>query len=122
MGARSAIAAECRRTATTWTPPTLLKLFVEPVQGAFSGSLEADLSVKLRVTSASGLDAERTFFVKGWKGGQLVSTMQPYHTALHRATQDLLAQMVGSILELVNRYPELGMGSDRTLEVGDLRR
>ena len=88
---------------------SLLKLFVEPVPGAFSGSLEADLSVKLHLTSAGGLDAERTFYVKGWKGGQLASTMQPYHTALHRATQDLLAQMVNSIVELMNRYPELGM-------------
>ena len=103
---------------------SLLKLFVEPVQGAFSGSLEADLSVKLRLTSGNGLDAERTFFVKGWKGGQLVSTMQPYHTALHRATQDLLAQMVGSIVELMNRYPELGANppSSESFALGDLFR
>ena len=47
---------------------SLLKLFVEPVQGAWTGSLEADLSVKLRATSETGLDAERTFFVKGVEG------------------------------------------------------
>jgi len=88
---------------------SLIKLFVEPVMGAWSGSLEADLSVKLRVTTETGLEAERTFFVKGWKGGQLASTMQPYHTALHRATQAILEEMVRAILELLDRYPQLGL-------------
>ena len=88
---------------------SLIKLFVEPVLGAWSGSLEADLSVKLRVTTETGLEAERTFFVKGWKGGQLASTMQPYHTALHRATQAILEEMVRAILELMDRYPQLGL-------------
>ena len=69
----------------------------------WTGSLEADLSVKLRVTTQTGLDAERAFFVKGWKGGQLASTKQPYHTSLHRATQQLLEEMVRAILELVKR-------------------
>ncbi len=87
---------------------SLLKIFVEPVIGAWTGSLEADLSVKLRVTTQTGLEAERTFFVKGWKGGQLASTMQPYHTALHRATQQLLEEMVRAILELMDHYPQLG--------------
>jgi len=41
----------------------LLKLFVEPVIGFWSGSLEADLSVKLRATTPTGLDAERSFFL-----------------------------------------------------------
>ena len=51
---------------------SLIKIFVEPVIGFWSGSLEADLSVKLRVTTQTGLEAERTFFVKGWKGGAQV--------------------------------------------------
>jgi hypothetical protein len=50
--------------------------------------------------------------VKGWKGGQVVSTVQPYHTALHRATQALLEEMVRAIMDLMNRYPELGMRPD----------
>jgi hypothetical protein len=87
---------------------SLLKIFVEPVIGAWTGSLEADLSVRLRATSETGLEAERMFFVKGWKGGVMASTLQPYHTALHRATQDLLAEMVTAILELMDRYPQLG--------------
>lgn len=87
---------------------TLLQLFVEPVIGAWTGSLEADLSVRLRATTTTGLEAERTFLVKGWKGGQLASTMQPYHTALDRATQAMLDEMVRAILELMDRYPQLG--------------
>jgi hypothetical protein len=87
---------------------SLLKLFVEPVIGFWSGSLEADLSVKLRVTTETGLEAERTFFVKGWKGGVLLGTAQPFHTALHRATQQILAEMVRAIIELMDRYPQLG--------------
>lgn len=87
---------------------SLLKIFVEPVIGAWTGSLEADLSVNLRATTETGLEAERTFFVKGWKGGQLASTMQPYHTALDRATQALLEEMVRAVVELMDRYPQLG--------------
>lgn len=102
---------------------TLLQLFVEPVIGAWSGSLEADLSVKLHATTISGLEAERTFFIKGWKGGQLASTMQPYHTSLDRATQATLAEMVRAILELMDRYPQLGApigtSAEFALRLGD---
>jgi hypothetical protein len=87
---------------------SLLKIFVEPVLGAWSGSLEADLAVRLRASTGTGLQAERTFFVKGWKGGQMLLTPQPYHTALQRATQEMLAEMVRAVLELMDRYPQLG--------------
>jgi hypothetical protein len=88
----------------------LLKIFVEPVIGAWTGSVEADLSVRLHATTETGLEAQRTFFVKGWKGGQLASTMQPFHTALDRATQAMLDEMVRAIVELMDRNPELGRG------------
>lgn len=100
---------QAHRSGAVRVDGSLLKLFVEPVQGVWTGSVEADFSVKLRATSENGLEAERTFFVKGWKGGQLLSTMQPYHTALYRATQDIVAQMVHAIIELMDRYPQLGM-------------
>jgi hypothetical protein len=93
---------------------SLIKLFVEPVIGMWSGSLEADLSVTLRAKTATGLEAERTFFVKGWKGGVIVVTTQPYLTALHRATQALLDEMVAAVLELMDRYPQLGSRDPRT--------
>ncbi len=87
---------------------SMLQLFIEPIIGFWSGSVEADLSVRLRATSQTGLAAERTFFVKGWKGGIQVVTAQPYHTAAHRATQALLEETVRAIVELMDRYPELG--------------
>jgi hypothetical protein len=87
---------------------SLLRLFVEPKIGFWSGSLEADLSVKLRATSQTGLVSERTFFVKGWKGGVMASTTQPYLTSLHRATQALVEEMVRAVVELMDRYPQLG--------------
>ncbi len=93
---------------------TLLQLFVEPVLGAWSGSLEADLSVRLRASTATGLEAERTFFVKGWKGGQLASTLQPFHTSLDRATQAILDEMVRAVMELMDAYPQLGRPSTPT--------
>ena len=87
---------------------SLLKLFVEPVIGFWSGSLETDLFVKLYVTTETGLVAERRFLVKGWKGGVMVGTDQPFHTATHRATQEILNEMVRAILQLMDRYPQLG--------------
>jgi hypothetical protein len=96
---------------------SLLKIFVEPVIGFWVGSLEADLSVNLRASSDTGLAAERTFFVKGWKGGQLAATSQPYHTALHRATQQILEEMVRAILELMDEYPQLGQRAGTELEL-----
>jgi hypothetical protein len=87
---------------------SLLKLFVEPVIGFWSGSVEADLFVSLRATTETGLVAERRFMVKGWKGGVLIGTDQPFHTATHRATQQILQEMVRAILDLMNRYPQLG--------------
>src|SRR5262249_11917319 len=45
----------------------LLKVFVEPVVGFWSTTVESDLSVRLVATSKTGLQAERTFFAKGEK-------------------------------------------------------
>ena len=87
---------------------SLLKIFVEPVIGAWSGSLEADLSVRLEATSQTGLVANRTFLVKGWRGGVMASTVSPYHVALERATHAIVEEMVRAILELTERTPQLG--------------
>lgn len=84
---------------------SLIKIFVEPVLGMWSISLEADLSVKLHATTATGLEAERTFFVKGWKAGQQISSVEAYNIALRRATQVILTEMVSAIVELMDRYP-----------------
>lgn len=87
---------------------SLAKLFVEPVIGAWSGSLEADLFVKLRVSSETGLEAERGFFVKGWQAGQVLSLSSAFNSALDRATQAAVEEMVRAVIELMGRYPQLG--------------
>jgi hypothetical protein len=93
------------------------KLFVEPVMGAFSGSLEADLFVRLHVKSDSGLVGERGFFVKGWRGGQALSLTGSFNTALDRATQQALEEMVRAVIELMDRYPQLGWRDSANPEV-----
>lgn len=84
----------------------LVQLFVEPVIGVWTGSLEADIGVHLRVTSLNGLDARRRFFAKGIRGGQLFSVEGAYQMALERATDDIAQQMVASVVELLDQYPE----------------
>jgi hypothetical protein len=99
---------------------TLTKLFVEPVIGAFSGSLEADLFVTLRASSETGLVAERGFAVKGWQGGRVVSTSSAFNESLDRATQGVVEEMVRAIIELMGRYPQLGARETEVHYVGDL--
>ena len=85
----------------------LLKLFAEPVIGPWLTAIETDLSVKLVVTSRSGLRAERTFFVKGDREA-IVWTQGTFNDSLDRGTRQLLGKMVEDILELMKRYPQLG--------------
>lgn len=85
----------------------LLQLFVEPIVGFWSTTVESDFNVKLVATSKTGLQAERTFFSKG----ELMSVIWPqgiFNDSVRRGTRDLLTKMVQAILELMNRYPELG--------------
>ena len=85
----------------------LLKLFAEPVIGPWLTAIETDLSVKLVVTSRTGLRAERTFFVKGDRES-IVWTQGTFNDSLERGTRELLGKMVEDILELMKRYPQLG--------------
>lgn len=95
----------------------LLQLFVEPIAGMFSVSCEADFQVRLDVTSKSGLRASRTFFVKGvWKGFSGVTG--PFQVALKRATDGMLEEMVTALVELLDRYPQLGAGQAATRFAG----
>jgi len=88
---------------------TVSKVFVEPVMGWWSGSLEADLEVSLVATTGTGLKAERKFFSKGIKKGILLATLTPYQTSLKRAADSLLENMVEAIFYLVNTYPQVGV-------------
>ena len=98
----------------------LLTLFVEPVFGIWTGSHEADIALRLKVHSETGLRAERTFYVKGWRGGRPNNTLVdsiyahiapgdgPHEIALERASAALLHEVVQAVLELMDIYPELG--------------
>lgn len=86
----------------------LLKIFVEPLIGMWTGSHEADLHVKLIATSSNGLRAERNFFTKGRQGGAVISITPLFELALSHATREILSEMVEAIRSLMDRYPELG--------------
>ena len=85
----------------------VLQVFVEPVVGFWSATVETDLSVRLVVTSKTGLQAERKFFSKG----EETSVIWPqgiFNDSVAGGSRDLLSKMVNAIIELMNRYPELG--------------
>jgi hypothetical protein len=84
---------------------SLLKLFVEPVIGFWSGSLEADLHARLRVTRPDGLEAEREFFSKGILGGQMMSLTPAFESALRRASTTMMDDMVLGIVQLLDEHP-----------------
>jgi len=85
----------------------VLKIFVEPVVGVWSTTVESDFNVKLVATSKTGLHAERTFFSKGERTS-IIWPQGTFDDSVRRGTHDLLSKMVQAILELMTRYPELG--------------
>lgn len=87
---------------------TLLQFFVEPVVGFWSTTVESDFNVRLVATSRTGLQAERTFFSKG-ELTSVIWTQGIFNDSVRGGLRDLLTQMVRAILELMNRYPELGL-------------
>ena len=112
----AAIDTENTSNDSTTTDParvegSLLKLFVEPVIGAWTASLEADLHVRLRVTRPDGLEAEREFFSKGVKPGQMASVTPAFESALRRATTTMMDEMVVGIAQLLDDHPQASGGS-----------
>ena len=96
---------------------TVSKVFVEPVMGWWSGSLEDDLEINLLATTASGLRAGRKFFSKGIKRGIIIGTLTPYQTSLKRVADDLLEDRVEAVFYLMNAYPQLGVNETSTESV-----
>ena len=86
----------------------LLQLFVEPMAQGFSGRCECDIEVRLDATSEDGLRATRIFFAKGvWAG--FAGVTGPFQDSLKKASDGVLSDMVEAIIELMNKYPELGL-------------
>lgn len=86
---------------------TLLKFFVEPVIGFAMGSIETDINIHLVATSKNGLNAERSFFVKGTESA-MAGTESNFQSSVDDATAQIVKQMVTAIITLMNRYPDLG--------------
>jgi hypothetical protein len=86
---------------------TLLQFFVEPVIGFAMGDMETDIKIRLVARSASGLLAERDFFVKGTQSA-MVGTQSNFQKSVDDASTRVVQQMVAAIVSLFNRYPQLG--------------
>jgi hypothetical protein len=83
------------------------QLFLEPVHHFWTLTVEGDFSANLVVTSPSGLHAERAFFVKGEKTA-MASTAGVFQDAADSASYRIARDMVQSLTELLDRYPDLG--------------
>lgn len=88
----------------------LLKFFIEPQIEFTTIALETDVHIKLIATSTSGLNAERSFFVKGINSA-LTGMDSNFQPSVDDATRKIIKDMVSAILTLMNRYPELGINS-----------
>ncbi|MES1944801.1 hypothetical protein PC39_11817 [Salinisphaera sp. PC39] len=90
----------------------LIRLFVEPVIGFATVSIEADIQVRLEVRTGEGFRAERTFYVKG-DTRSAAATRGTFDTAFESAADQISTNMVMAIDELVDRYPELGQHGEK---------
>lgn len=85
------------------------RLFVEPKLNAFTVDTEADIKVRLQVTSDTGLEAERTFYIKGVTQSITV-TSGTVSSAFEQAADETVAEMVTAIEDLVEQYPGIAQG------------
>jgi Uncharacterized lipoprotein len=85
----------------------VLQFFVEPKVGFFTFSPEADISVRLTMSTPSGLLAERTFYFKADQAA-IVGLEANFQSASAAATQQAVRGMVLAITSLLDRHPELG--------------
>lgn len=75
----------------------LLQFFVEPVRGP--SDTETDIHVRLRVTSADGLEAEREFYEKG-RGSD-------FQRSVNSALRKILPAMATAVIGLLDAYPQV---------------
>lgn len=89
---------------------TLALFFIEAYVGAFSFSPEADLELHVIATNRAGLEARRTFYFKGHDVGT-TGTEENYRLAAESAIRQMLRGVVGSVVQLTQQYPQLGLPS-----------
>lgn len=85
----------------------VLEYFIEPVSRVFYVNIEADIHVRLTLTSWSGLIAERDFYVKGEEPSAF-EPAQDYQSSNDSATRTIVLAMTKAIIQLFNQYPQLG--------------
>src|SRR5262249_48167564 len=105
--AGAAVAEAPTRPGAVRVGGALLQFFAEPTPGSSSLAIETDVHVKLTATSASGLVAERSLFVKGEASG-LAANDTNFQTSVDDAARRVVRQMVAAVLSLLHRYPTLG--------------
>ncbi len=86
----------------------LLQFFVEPKVGVFTFTPEADIHVQLVASSASGMLAQRDFYVKGTETS-MIGTESNFQAASNSAVRAIVKDMVAAVLALVDRYPDLAV-------------
>lgn len=89
---------------------TVHQLFLEPKHDFFTLTVEGDVSARLVVSTASGLLAERGFYVKGTETG-IASTEAAFQASSDQATRRIARSMVAALTQLLERYPGLGAPS-----------
>lgn len=109
-------AGEAEKLSGVEIEGTLLKFFVEPVMGFAMGSLETDVHVRLVASSRNGLNAERSFFIKGTRSA-VASSAGNFQRSVDDAIEQTIRQMVAAIISLFNRYPQLGQFAPATIRV-----
>lgn len=88
----------------TW----LSKFFIEAKVGAVTNSPEADLELRMVASTRTGLDAQRHFYFKGEEGAAFALESN-FQAAADDAVRQMLAGVVGAVVQLVQRYPQLGL-------------
>jgi len=99
---------------------TVHQLFLEPKHDFFTLTVEGDLSARLVVSTASGLVAERGFYVKGTETG-IASTEAAFQASADQATRRIARAMVAALTQLLDRYPDLGTPSASAAVAGEAR-
>jgi hypothetical protein len=84
---------------------TLKTLFIDEVLETDRVAMLTDVEVHVVVRTASGLLAERSFFVRE---RQDAPTESSYQDTLTLASRQISNDILDAIVELVNRYPSLG--------------
>jgi uncharacterized lipoprotein YajG len=79
-------------------------LFVEPKHNFFTVTMETDIGLTLTAKTASGLSAQRTFYVKG-EEATFFASEEDMLRSLESALRQLSLSVVGAVANLADRFP-----------------